>query len=124
MLNDHVLMYYHFVPYVISYFRHFCIFTLWVGLYKPPQLCNPMQLFINTVSRSFHFRVSFSLLSLLFLSFSRLLNTPLEDDNSRDAWLSHSLEEEGCWLGLGATAGCPLALNDTGTAFMVPYLPN
>ena len=34
----------------------------------------------------------FSLLSLLslffFLSLSRLPNTPLEDDNSRDAWLS------------------------------------
>ena len=31
---------------------------------------------------------SFSLLSLFFLSLSRLPNTPLEDDNSRDAWLS------------------------------------
>ena len=30
----------------------------------------------------------FSLLSLFFLSLSRLPNTPLEDDNSRDAWLS------------------------------------
>ena len=30
----------------------------------------------------------FSLFSLLFLSFSRLPNNPLEDDNSRDAWLS------------------------------------
>ena len=29
-----------------------------------------------------------SLLSLFFLSLSRLPNTPLEDDNSRDAWLS------------------------------------
>ena len=33
-------------------------------------------------------RVWFSLFSLLFLSFSRLPNNPLEDDNSRDAWLS------------------------------------
>ena len=37
------------------------------------------------------FAFIFSLLSLLshfFLSLSRLPNTPLEDDNSRDAWLS------------------------------------
>ena len=33
-------------------------------------------------------RVCYSLFSLLFLSFSRLPNNPLEDDNSRDAWLS------------------------------------
>ena len=33
-------------------------------------------------------RVWFSLFSLLFLSFSMLPNNPLEDDNSRDAWLS------------------------------------
>ena len=32
--------------------------------------------------------VFFSLFSLLFLSLSRLPHTPLEDDNSRDAWLS------------------------------------
>ena len=30
----------------------------------------------------------FSLFSLLFLSFSRLPNTPFEDDNSNDVWLS------------------------------------
>ena len=29
-----------------------------------------------------------SLLSLFFLSLSRLPNTPLKDDNSRDVWLS------------------------------------
>ena len=29
-----------------------------------------------------------SLFSLFFFSLSRLPNTPLEDDNSRDAWLS------------------------------------
>ena len=34
------------------------------------------------------FRVWFSLFSLLFPLFSRLPNTSLEDDNSRDAWLS------------------------------------
>ena len=34
------------------------------------------------------FAFIFSLLSLFFLSLSRLPNTPLEDDNSRDAWLS------------------------------------
>ena len=33
-------------------------------------------------------RVWCSLFSLLFLLFSRLPNTPLKDDNSRDAWLS------------------------------------
>ena len=46
MPNDPVLMYYHFGPYVISYFRYFSSFTLWVVLYKPPQTCNPRQLFI------------------------------------------------------------------------------
>ena len=87
--NDNILVYYHFGPYVISYFRCFCIFILLVWVYKPLYFCNPKQLFIFiTVSRSFHFRVSFALFSLFFLSFSRLPNTPLEDDNSRDAWLS------------------------------------
>ena len=33
-------------------------------------------------------RVWCSFFSLLFPLFSRLPNTPLEDDNSRDAWLS------------------------------------
>ena len=92
ILNDYVSMYYHYSPYVISYFRCFSIFTLLVWVYKPPQTCNPKKLLSNfsfyKVSRSFHFRVSFALFSLLFLSFSRLPNTPLEDDNSRDAWLS------------------------------------
>ena len=35
-----------------------------------------------------------------------------------------SLEDEGCKLGFGVSAGCPHALNDTGTAFMVPNFPN
>ena len=34
--NDHVLINYHFVPIVISYFRHFCHFTHLGWLYKPP----------------------------------------------------------------------------------------
>ena len=38
-------MYYHFEPYVISYFRCFCIFTLLVWVYKPLYFCNPKQLF-------------------------------------------------------------------------------
>ena len=45
--------------------------------------------FVNKVL-FFSFVFIFSLLSLLslfFLSLSRLPNTPLEDDNSRDAWL-------------------------------------
>ena len=46
--------------------------------------------FVNKVLfLSFAFIFSLlSLLSLFFLSLSRLPNTPLEDDNSRDAWLS------------------------------------
>ena len=46
--------------------------------------------FVNKVL-FFRFCFIFSLLSLLslfFLSLSRLPNTPLKDDNSRDAWLS------------------------------------
>ena len=46
--------------------------------------------FVNKVL-FFSFAFIFSLLSLLslfLLSLSRLPNTPLEDDNSRDAWLS------------------------------------
>ena len=88
MPNDHVLLYYHFVPYVSQYFRQFCIFILWVVLYKPHKLVTLSNFSFYKVSRSFHFRVSFALFSLLFLLFSRLPNTPLEDDNSRDAWLS------------------------------------
>ena len=70
------------------------------GLYKPHSFCNPKQQAISNkaiLEHNFHFyvnifvalvRVCFSLFSLLFLSFSRLPNNPLEDDNSRDAWLS------------------------------------
>ena len=43
-----------------------------------------------------------SLLSLFFLSLSRLPNTPLEDDNSRDAWLSLlPLKRKGASLAVG-----------------------
>ena len=49
--------------------------------------------FTAFVNKVLFFRFCFilsllSLLSLFFLSLSRLPNTPLEDDNSRDAWLS------------------------------------
>ena len=45
--------------------------------------------FVNKVLFFFRFCFYFfSLFSLFFLSLSRLPNTPLEDDNSRDAWLS------------------------------------
>ena len=55
----------------------------------PPSFCNPKQLLHFQYSpAAFSSRVYFSLFSLLFLSFSRVPNTPLEDDNSRDAWLS------------------------------------
>ena len=95
MPNDHVLIYYHFVPYVISYFRHFCHFTQWGWLYKLPYIfCNPnFNLSVHT--RSFTF---FSLLSPLSLIFSATKH-PSEDDNSEDVWLDlFLLEEEGCWV--------------------------
>ena len=44
--------------------------------------------FTAFVNKVLFFFVLFSLFSLFFLSLSRLPNTPLEDDNSRDAWLS------------------------------------
>ena len=86
--NDHVLINYHFVPIVISYFRHFFHFTHWGWLYKLPyNFCNPNFPFYASFPAAFHFRFYFALFSLLFLSFSRQPNTPLEDDNSRDAWI-------------------------------------
>ena len=42
--------------------------------------------YVNILQLSFRF--FFSLFSLFFPLFSRLPITPLEDDNSRDAWLS------------------------------------
>ena len=93
MPNDPVLVYYLLVPCMSQYIRLSCIFIHWVAYISPRSFCNPKQSFCNfsfyvNISRSFQFRVCFSLFSLLFLSFSRLPNTPLEDDNSRDAWLS------------------------------------
>ena len=39
--NDHVLINYHFVPIVTSYFRQFFHFTHWGWLYKLPyNFCN------------------------------------------------------------------------------------
>ena len=92
MPNNPVLVYYHLVPFVSQYFRHSCIFTLWVDYINPHgfvTLSNFEATFhLCKFSRSFLFRFSSALFSLLFLSFSRLPNTSLEDDNSRDAWLS------------------------------------
>ena len=96
MPNDPVLMYYHLVPCMSQYFRLSCIFILWVDYISPhhfvtlrnfKQLYATFHFYVN-IPAAFSLRVCFSLFSLLFLSFSRLPNTPLEDDNSRDAWLS------------------------------------
>ena len=79
--NDHVLINYHFVLIVISYFRHFCNFTQWGWLYKLPyNICNPN---FNLSARSFSF--CFSFLSSLS-SFSHFLGcqTPSKDDNLED----------------------------------------
>ena len=92
MPNDYVLVYYHLVPFVSQYFRHSCIFTLWVDYINPHGFVTLSNFYATfhfiKLPVAFLFRVSFALFSLLFLSFSRLPNTPLEDDNSRDAWLS------------------------------------
>ena len=62
---------------------------------------------------------SFSLLSLFFLSLSRLPNTPLEDDNSRDAWLSLlPLKRKEASLAVGLKHVCPHVLKATGSVFM------
>ena len=88
-LNDYVLVYYHLVPCISQCFRHSCIFTLWVDYISPHDFVTLRNFWhFNTVPAAFNFRVCFSLFSLLFLSFSRLPNTLLKDDNSRDAWLS------------------------------------
>ena len=68
------------------------MFTLWVDYINPHSFVTLSNFYATfhfiKLPAAFLFRVSFALFSLLFLSFSRLLNTPLEDDNSRDAWLS------------------------------------
>ena len=76
--------------------------------------------FVNKVLfLSFAFIFSLlSLLSLFFLSLSRLPNTPLEDDNSRDAWLSLlPLKRKEASLAVGY-ACCPHELKATGSVFM------
>ena len=89
MPNDHVLLYYHFVPYVSQYFRQFCIFTLWVVLYKPHKLVT-LSNFSFDKSFPAAFILGFQLLSSLssFFHFLGCQTPPLEDGNSRDAWLS------------------------------------
>ena len=58
--------------------------------------------------RSFSFLFHFALFSLFFLSFSRLPNTPLEDDNSRDVWLSiKALKRRVACLVNGGLVGVP-----------------
>ena len=93
MPTNFILVYYFLVPCISQNVRLSCIFIHWVSYISPPPISNPKQSF----GKKFHsyvnifaalFTVWFSLFSLFFLSFSRLPNTPLEDDNSRDAWLS------------------------------------
>ena len=68
--NDPILVYYHYSPYVISYFRCFSIFTHLGWLYKLPYkfVTLTFNLSVDTRSFSFSFPV-FSLLSLLSLTF-------------------------------------------------------
>ena len=98
MQTDFILVYYLLVPCFSQNVRLSCIFIHWVAYISPLPFCNPKQGFgernllaqfsayVNISQLSF--KVWCSLFSLLFLLFSRLPNTPLEDDNSRDAWLS------------------------------------
>ena len=66
--NDLVLINYHFVPIVITYFRHFCHFTHWGWLYKLPyNFCNPNIPFMQVFPRLFI--LGFILLSSLFSFF-------------------------------------------------------
>ena len=102
--NDYVLINYHFVPFIISYFRHFCHFTHLGWLYKPPYKFVTLTLIFQYIRATFHF----ALFSLLFLSsFSHFLGcqTPSKDDNLEDERLKpFLLEVEGCW-GVGS-GGC------------------
>ena len=92
--NDHVLINYHFVLNVISYFRHFCHFTHLSWLNKPPYKF--VTLTLISQHAAFHFVPVFSLLSPLSLTFSATKHSS-EDDNSDDVWLDlFLLEEEGC----------------------------
>ena len=68
--NDLVLFNYHFVPIVITYFRHFWYFTQLGWLYKPPyNFCNPNFSFYASFPVAFAFRLDFTLFSLLFSHF-------------------------------------------------------
>ena len=98
MQTDFILVYYYLVPYFSQNVRLSCIFIQWVAYINPNGFCNSKQgfggeksfgtfsVYVNISQLSF--RVWYSLFSLLFPLFSRLPNTPLEDDNSRYAWLS------------------------------------
>ena len=114
--NDHILIIYHFVPIVITYFRHFWYFTQLGWLYKPPyDFCNP-NFWIHCKSTQL-FILGFSFLSSLS-SFSDFLGnqTYLGDDKPRYAWLMPPfLEEEGHWWRFGGKFSCPLIYH---TAFM------
>ena len=100
--NDHVLINYHFVPFVISYFRHFCHFTHLGWLYK---------LHYKFVTLTFNLSVRssfcFSFLSS-FSTFSPFLccQTPSKDDNLEDERLKPlpslskrllGVRSYGCW---------------------------
>ena len=88
MPNDPVLVCYYLTPSISQNFRLSYSFTHWVPYIYPHGFV--------TLSNFLHFNITpaaFSLgfgflSSLLFLSLSRLPNTHLEDDNSRDVWLS------------------------------------
>ena len=79
MPNDPVLVYYLLLPCMSQYIRLSCSFTHWVAYISPHHFV--------TLSNFWHFqyspatfssKVCFSLFSLLFLSFSKLPNTPLQ----------------------------------------------
>ena len=102
--NDHVLMYYHYSPYVISYFRCFSIFTHLGWLYKPPYKFVTLTFHFSVHTRSFSF--SFSFLSSLS-SFSPFLGcqTPSKDDSLEDERLKPLPPLSKRLLGIGST-GC------------------
>ena len=94
--NDHVLINYHFVLNVISYFRHFCHFTHLGWLYKPPYKFVTLTFNLSVQHAAFHFVPVFSLLSPVSLTFSGTKHS-FKDDNSEDVWLDlFLLEVEGC----------------------------
>ena len=115
-------MYYHFNPYVISYFRLFCHFTHLGWLYKPPYKFVTLTLIFQHTA--FHFVPVFSLLSPLSLTFSATKHSS-EDENSEDVWLDlFLLEVEGCWgLDLQAAGGSPV-FHAVGFVILVPKFSN